>query len=93
MKTITKNEAKKMVETVDNGKIFTVTFIKRSTGEERVMNCRKGVKKHLTGGEMTYDPTQKNLVSVFDMQKKAYRSISLENIKKIKMTGKEFQVE
>ena len=60
--------------------IFTVTFVNRTTGETRVMNCRKGVVSHLTGGEKKYDPKDKGLVCVFDMQKQAYRSIALESI-------------
>jgi len=87
MNTITKEEARRKVEDYKGGKIFTVTFVKRSTGETRVMNCRKGVKKHLKGGELKYNPAQKNLVSVFDMQVNDYRSIPLENITKISMGG------
>ena len=88
-KTITKDEAKRMVEEYKGSKFFTVTFVKRTTGETRVMNCRKGVKKYLTGGEMKYDPKKKNLVSVYDVKKRGHRSISLENIQRVKMEGDE----
>jgi hypothetical protein len=90
---VTKDEAKRMVEEVKDGKVFTVTFVKRSTGQERVMNCRKGVVKHLKGGEKKYDPKKKNLVCVFDMQAGGYRSIALESIKKVAMQGQVFDVE
>jgi hypothetical protein len=91
---VTKDEAKRMVEGVDDDKVFTVTFVKRSNGKIRVMNCRKGVKKHLKGGEKKYDPKKKNLVCVFDMDKKVldYRSIALESILKISMRGEVFDV-
>jgi hypothetical protein len=89
----TKEEAKRMVEEVDDGKVFTVTFVKRSNGQERVMNCRKGVKKHLRGGEKKYDPKSKGLVCVFDMQAGGYRSIALESITKVAMAGQVFDVE
>ncbi len=68
-------------------KVFTVVFTKRTTGEERVMNCRKGVTKHLKGGPAAYDPAAHQLLWVFDMQKKAYRSIAIEGITSLKMEG------
>ena len=73
-----------------DGKIFTVSFIKRTTGELRVMNCRLGVKKHLKGGVQVYDPKEYALLTVFDMQKKAYRSISLDAIVSVKLDGIEY---
>ena len=91
---ITAQEAKSIVENITNGKFFTVTFIKRSDGSERVMNCRKGVKKHLKGGEKKYDPKKHNLVCVFDRQAMGYRSIALESIIRISMDGgKVYEVE
>lgn len=69
------------------GKVFTVVFTKRTTGEERVMNCRKGVTKHLKGGPAAYNPSEHHLLWVFDMQKKAYRSIAIEGISSLKMEG------
>jgi hypothetical protein len=75
-----------------NGKIFSVIFEKRSTGVDRLMVCRKGVKKHLNGGELKYNPSNRNLINVFDLQSKGYRSISIEGIKKVKANGKEYVV-
>ena len=92
MTVVTSETAKRMVEEVSDGKVFTVTFVKRSTGLERVMNCRKGVKKHLKGGVKAYDSKKKNLVCVFDMQAGGYRSIALESIRKVAMEGKVFGV-
>jgi hypothetical protein len=95
MQAITAETAKKMVEDAKDdtcGKTFTVTFIKRTTGKERVMNCRYGVKKHLKGGVKAYDPKKKGLVCVFDMQAGGYRSIALESIRKIAMEGEVYEV-
>lgn len=64
----------------EGGKIMTVKFVKRTTGEVRVMNCRLGVKVHLKGGVQAYDPKTKNLLTVFDMQKGAYRNINLDQV-------------
>ena len=54
MRTINQKEAAGIISNQGNN-IFTVTFIKRTTGEKRVMNCRKGVIKHLKGGKAAYN--------------------------------------
>ncbi len=69
------------------GRIFRVTFVKRSNGEERVMHWRRGVTKHLKGGGAAYDMAAKGLVSVFDLRAKGYRSIPLDAIKLVKARG------
>jgi hypothetical protein len=69
------------------GKFFTVEFIKRTDNTLRRMNARTGVKKHLVGGDQAYNPREKDLIVVFDMEKLAHRSIPIENIKKLKFAG------
>lgn len=71
----------------ENGRILTVTFIKRTTGELRVMNCRLGVKKGVKGIGMSYNPAEKNLLGVYDMQNGGFRMIALESILKISGGG------
>lgn len=78
---------------VEDGKIFYVEFVKRTTGEVREMVCRKGVHSHLKGGEASYDPVRAGLLWVFDMQKQGYRSIPLETIIKAKIGGVEYKVD
>ena len=75
---------------VSDGAIFYVEFIKRSTGELRKMRCRMGVKKHLKGGGRAYNPAKKNLLSVFDMDARGYRSIPLEGIQRLSVGGQHF---
>jgi len=75
-----------------NGKIFSVVFEKRTTGVDRLMVCRKGVTKHLNGGQLNYNPQNRGLINVFDIQSKGYRSISMEGIKKVKANKKEYVV-
>jgi hypothetical protein len=87
---ITKIEEAKQLLLNTQGKTFNVGFIKRSTGELREMNARLGVKKHLKGGDLPYDPFEKDLLPVFDMQKRGYRSISLDTIKYIKFAGETY---
>lgn len=64
-----------------NGRIFTVTFIKKD-GSIRKMNCRMGVTKFLKGGKRTTDPNK--FLVVFDMQNNAYRAVNKETILEIK---------
>ena len=51
------------------GKIFTATFYKKDH-TSRTMNCRLHVKKHLHGGTLKYNPKEKGLIPVYDLQKK-----------------------
>ena len=57
------------------------------------MLCRFGVKKHLKGGKLKFNPLERNLLVVFDMQKEAYRMINLETIMNINMKGVEYNVQ
>ena len=88
---ITRQQAAGLI-TRNRGKFFTVTFIKRTTGETRVMNCRQGVTKHLKGGPAAYSFAEKRLLPVFDCQKGEYRSVPLEGITEVKILGRTFQV-
>lgn len=77
---------KKLFKNLVGNKIFTVTFVKKN-GEIRTMNCRLGVKKHLKGGQKKYDKA--NLITVYDLVKKGYRTINLETVHNIKTRGLE----
>jgi len=83
-------EISQAIRELAGGTIFSLKFIKRSNGELREMVCRLGVKKHLAtnGRERAYDPAEKGLLCVYDLQKKGYRSIPLENILEIRIKGK-----
>ena len=69
------------------GKIFRVVFIKRTDGQERAMVCRRGVKQYLkhpgadisfTQQDTLYDA--RNLMRVFDVQKREYRSVPVDAV-------------
>ena len=78
-----------IVEQAGNS-IFTATFVKKN-GDVRVMNCRLNVKKHLKGGELKYDAKARNLLPVFDMQKKEYRMINISTLTKLKINGQVYK--
>lgn len=73
------------------GKIFTVTFIKKD-GTERVLTGRLGVTKHLVGGENTVAHKPEYL-TVFDMQKGGYRNVNLDTVMSLRANGKEYMEE
>jgi len=72
-------------------KCFTVEFTKKD-GTERKMNCRMGVKKYLKGTGMNYNPVEKGLLTVFDMQKGQYRCIPLDRVKKARINKMDIEV-
>lgn len=71
------------------GAFFTVTFIKKDRSK-RVMNARLGVKAYLRGGELPYNPIEKGLIPVFDMQKREYRMINTQTILSVKIGNEEY---
>ena len=98
MKKVTKKSTKEVPQ-YDNvraalkacgGRVFQIEFIKRTTGELRKMNARLGVSKNVTGKGLAFNPKSNNLIVCWDMQKGAHRMISVENIKKIKLNGIEY---
>lgn len=90
MKKIDTTNAVKLIRAT-NGKIFTVSFIKKD-GTLRKMNCRLGVTKHLKGGELAFDPKEYDLIPVFDLQKNAYRMINIDTLVEVSVDGESFLV-
>jgi hypothetical protein len=76
---------------IRNGQIFTAIFTKKD-GSKRVMNCRRGVKKDLTGRGHNYNPEDHGLMSVFDMQKKEYRMLNYKTTTEIRTNKKRYLV-
>lgn len=72
-----------------NGKMFSVTFTKVTTGEDRTMTARLGVKRHLKGGVSTHNAD--TTITVFDMNAKdersGYRAIHKHTIKSVTIDG------
>jgi hypothetical protein len=69
------------------GKFFSAIFVKKD-GTIREINCRLGVKKHLKGGQLSYNPDDFNYLVVFDLDKKEYRTINMDRLVMIKFNGK-----
>lgn len=73
-----------------NGGIFSASFVKKN-GELRRMNCRLKVQKFLQGGKST-TAHKENLVTVYDLKSKGYRSINLQTLISVKFNGSEVAV-
>jgi hypothetical protein len=91
LQNISKLEAAQKIRDT-KGRMFTVTFIKKSNGEKRTMNARLGVKAYLRGGVLPYDPNTKGLIPVYDIQTKDYRMINIQGIVNLKTGGVEYNV-
>jgi len=88
--TINKEEAYKLLQSQNNS-IFSVSFTKKD-GTKRNMVARLGVKKHLKGGSMSYDPSKKGHVIAFDMSKAQYRTINAHTLTRVKANGNTYTV-
>jgi len=62
------------------GKLFSVVFVRRSDGRPRRMVCRTGVARDQKGAALPFDPRRRDLLGVFDVRKRQYRFIPLENV-------------
>ena len=96
MKTVNRVQAAAMLTGYKGSNFFTVTFVKRTDGSVRTMNCRKGVSKFTKGGTLAYSPAEKGLLGVYDMKsadpEKGYRMINLETVTGFKLDGQEYAV-
>ena len=64
-----------------NSTLFTVRFVK-ADGTERTMYCKTGVKRHLSKrpDKRVLQNTNPNIVRVFDMESKSYKSFKLDSV-------------
>lgn len=76
---------------IPKGKIFSVEFIKKD-GSNRTMNCRVGVRKGVKGIGLKYNPIDKGLLTVYDMNKRDFRTINAKTIKSLTIEGTKFEV-
>jgi len=80
IKMISKKEAKHLLTKMQkDNRMFSLEFLKKD-GTKRVMLARFNVTKGLTGKGAKYNGEDYNLMSVYDMNKSAYRSVQLERL-------------
>tara|TARA_R110001606_G_scaffold387079_1_gene551479 strand:+ start:45 stop:353 length:309 start_codon:yes stop_codon:yes gene_type:complete len=76
---IADNKRFRIMEAIKTGKFFTIKFVKKN-GELRELNGRLGVKKHLKGGSLGYDPKTFNYIIVFDVVNEGYRTVNVDTV-------------
>ncbi len=99
LSTQTKEKVRKIINST-NGRFFLVVFTKRTTGEERVMQCRTGVSKFIkkdkdgNGKGLAFKPKDHDLVPVWDLKAwdpengdTGYRFINLRTVKEVRFAG------
>ena len=64
-----------------NASLFRVSFIK-ANGEHRTMFCKTGIKRYLSKrpNKRVLQDTNPNIVRVFDMESKSYKSFKLSSV-------------
>jgi hypothetical protein len=75
-----------------NGRIFKVVFVKRSNSQIREMLCRTGVSRNIKGAGLKFEPSERNLLNVYDVQEKEYRFINLDSVIAIKTGGQKYYI-
>jgi len=78
-----------LLKETSNKKIFSVTFVKKD-GSIRKMNAMRGVRKGVKGVGYSFDPSEKNLLTVYDMQIGAFRFVNLNDVLLFKANKKTF---
>ena len=82
------NLLKSMIKNT-NGKFFTCFFVKKD-GTLRKMTARVGVKKGLANNGFVREEKE-NLVRVYDITAKGYRTINLDTLKSFKCGDVQYQ--
>jgi len=85
-----KRQITRIKNLTEDGKIFSAKF-KKKDGTIRTINCRRNVKKYVTGKGMSYSPEERGHLIVFDMANDGYRTINLNELLWIRIGGITFK--
>ena len=90
MKTINKHKAKELIKK-SKGLIFAATFTKKD-GTHRLMNAR--LKKYIskTGRKAPYKAEDYNLISIYDMKSKGWRSLNLNTLLTLSINKTKYKI-
>tara|TARA_R100001369_G_C3242800_1_gene154490 strand:+ start:265 stop:540 length:276 start_codon:yes stop_codon:yes gene_type:complete len=90
MNTINRNKAKELIKD-SKGLIFSATFIKKD-GTHRLMNAR--LKKYIskTGRPAPYKPEEYNLMPIYDMKSKGWRSLNLNTLITLSINKNKYKI-
>ena len=88
---ISRNILRNHIE-LTNGRFFRVTFTKKN-GEERNLTGRIKARKYVTGAGLRFDPSDYGLMTVFDVQKDAWRMVNLNTVSELVADKTKYTVE
>jgi len=100
MLTVSNGVARSLLKAT-NGQLFSITFTKRTDGEERTIVGRTGVRKGVTGTGMRYDPAERDLITIWDNGKvpnaqgeksQGHKTVPLNDIKELHAGGAKFRI-
>ena len=90
-KTITTDKAKEIIKE-NKYKFFTAHFIKKDN-TKRILNCMTGKRwEAKTDRTQPYDPSNYNLIKVYDLKKKAFRIINFETLYKLNINKTKYKI-
>jgi len=88
MNTMKQETVEELIDSMTNGRIFSVQFVKKD-GTVRDMVCRKGVRKGVKGtGAGWGQGALKPLRTVYDMHKAAFRTVPTDRVVRVKVAGR-----
>ena len=90
-KVIGVSQARKLMEE-SAGTFFSVLFTKKD-GSLREMNCRIGVSIGVNGTGRSFEPSNYDLLGVWDTGIKQHRMISLRNVHRLNIRGEQYKVQ
>lgn len=81
----------KLVSLIKNtrGKMMSIVFRKKD-GTVRLINTVTGVRKNITGSGLKYNPDDYGYLILYDLKKRAYRTVNIDTIGDVKMDKKVF---
>ena len=79
-----------VIKLIGDNSIVSVEFVK-ADGSIRNLNGRMNVKKHLKGVGKKFDDAEYDLITIYDLKAKGYRSFKVSNLKSIKAHGREWK--
>ena len=91
MKTINRNKAKQLIKE-SKGLIFAATFLKKDN-TIRTLTSRTGKQYTPTGRKAPYKPSDYNLISLYDMKKKAFRMLNFNTLITLSINKEKYLVE
>ena len=84
---------KRFIELVrgSRGRFMGITFVKKN-GTEREMNCRLHVSKGVKNKGMSWSPSERGYMTVYDTQKRGHRLVNINTVKSLKVNGDTYTV-